>query len=501
MKPQTLKKIRMCLGRIFFLLITLMFLDFTGTLHHYLAWMAKIQFLPAVMALNFGVVAVLIVLTLIFGRVYCSIICPLGVMQDIFFAVHIHKHKNSCTYSKAKNILRYSILALFIIAMILGANSLVALLSPYSSYGRIAQNLLQPIYIGINNILAFFAEKMNSYAFYSKEVWIRSISTFVIALLTFIIIGFLAARNGRTYCNTICPVGSVLGFLSRFSWLKINIDTNKCIKCNKCTKNCKASCINGKENIVDYSRCVVCGDCMAECPKAAINYSHHKKQAVRVQQNIENKQDVDTSKRAFLFGAATMITTVALAQEKKKVDGGIAVIEDKIAPKRDVPIIPPGAKGLKVFYDRCTGCQLCVSKCPNNVLRPSNNIMHLMQPEMSYEKGACRVECTACSDVCPTGAIEKIAPEDKTSIQIGHAEWIKKNCVTQTDKVECGNCARHCPAGAIMMVPQDANDEDSIKIPAVNESRCIGCGMCEFVCPSRPYSAIFVQGHEDHKTI
>lgn len=91
--------------------------------------------------------------------------------------------------------------------------------------------------------------------------------------------------------------------------------------------------------------------------------------------------------------------------------------------------------------------------------------------------------------------------EDKTSIQIGHADWIKKNCVTQTDKVECGNCARHCPAGAIMMVPQDANDEDSIKIPAVNESRCIGCGMCEFVCPSRPYSAIFVQGHEDHKTI
>lgn len=86
-------------------------------------------------------------------------------------------------------------------------------------------------------------------------------------------------------------------------------------------------------------------------------------------------------------------------------------------------------------------------------------------------------------------------------MQIGHAVWIKKNCVPLTDGVECGNCARHCPTGAITMVPLDPNDEHSLKIPAVNEARCIGCGACENLCPARPFSAIYVEGHEVHREV
>lgn len=510
MNKKVLRRTRTCLGAVFFILITLMLLDFTGVLHRYLSWMAKIQFLPSILALNVVVIIALVLLTLIFGRVYCSIICPLGVMQDGVFFIKRKIKPNSCTYSKAKNVLRYIVLAIFVLAMLLGVNSLVALLAPYSDYGRICQNLFQPIYIGINNLFAAIAQRMNSYSFYSKELWIRTTSTFVVALVSFIVIVFLSFRAGRTYCNTICPVGTILGFLSRFSWLKINIDKDKCIKCNKCTKNCKASCINGKEHIVDYSRCVACGDCMALCPKDAISYSHLVKKASmdKTKDSVVNTdvmehktEKVDSSKRAFLFSTATLLSTVALAQDKKKVDGGLAIIEDKIEPVRDIDVIPPGAKSLKVFHTKCTACQLCVSKCPNDVLRPSKSLLHLMQPIMNFDKGACRVECTACSDVCPTGAIEKISKEEKSSIQIGHAVWVKQNCITQTDKVECGNCARHCPAGAIMMVQSDFNDENSIKIPSVNETRCLGCGMCEYVCPSRPYSAIFVKGHQVHKHI
>ncbi|MDO5760887.1 MAG: 4Fe-4S dicluster domain-containing protein, partial [Bacteroidota bacterium] len=248
----------------------------------------------------------------------------------------------------------------------------------------------------------------------------------------------------------------------------------------------------------DYSRCVVCGNCQATCPKNAITYTYKKEKKT---ETTTEETKVDSTKRAFLTSSLLLASSVALAQEKKKVDGGLAVIEDKKAYERQNSIVPPGAKSLKNFQQRCTGCQLCVSKCPNNVLRPSKDLLHLMQPEMSFEKGACRVECTLCSEVCPAGAIEKISKEEKTTIKIGTAHWVKQNCIVVKDKHECGNCARHCPAFAIFMVPMDPNDENSLKRPAVNENKCIGCGMCEYVCPSRPYSAIFVEGNLAHQSI
>lgn len=127
--------------------------------------------------------------------------------------------------------------------------------------------------------------------------------------------------------------------------------------------------------------------------------------------------------------------------------------------------------------------------------------MTLMQPEMSYELGYCRPECTKCADVCPTSAIQPISVADKSAIQIGHAVWIKDLCVVNTDGVDCGNCARHCPTAAIQMVPKDPEALDSPKIPVINTERCIGCGACEHLCPSRPLSAIYVEGHEMHRTI
>ena len=197
-----------------------------------------------------------------------------------------------------------------------------------------------------------------------------------------------------------------------------------------------------------------------------------------------------------------MVAGAAIAQKKEKLmDGGIAELEDKVAPERQTPLTPPGSQSFQNLSTRCTGCQLCISECPNQVLRPSSDLMHLMQPTMSYEHGYCRPECTRCSEVCPAGAIQLVDVAEKTSIQIGHAVWIKKNCVVLTDEVECGNCARHCPSGAIEMVPLDENDEESPMVPAINETACIGCGACEYVCPSRPFSAIIVEGHEVHKHI
>ncbi len=487
-----LRKIRITLATVVFVLITLLFLDVTGTLHAYLGWLAKIQFWPAFYALNVGIVAALILLTLVFGRIYCSVICPLGIMQDIISNIHGRRKKNRFTYSGEKRWLRYGVLAVFIVAALAGVNIIVSLLAPYSSYGRIAGNLFKPVYEAGNNVLAAIAEHFNSYAFYSVDVWIKSIPTFIIAALTFVIIAFLAWRGGRTYCNTICPVGTILSFFARFSWFKVRINADKCIECGLCTKNCKASAIDFKNHKIDYSRCVVCGDCIGKCHKDAITFG-------RRQTEKSAGHQADASRRSFLLAAAMATTGAALAQKKKKVDGGLAVIEDKKAPDRHTPITPPGSLSAQHFAQHCTACQLCVSNCPNGVLRPSTDLSTFMQPTMSYERGYCRPECNKCSEVCPTGAIKPITLADKSSTQIGHAVWIKKNCVPLTDGVECGNCARHCPAGAIIMVPSDPDDERSLKIPAVNEARCIGCGACENLCPARPFSAIYVEGHEVHK--
>ena len=521
-----LRRIRTTLALVVFVLITLLFLDVTGTLHKYFGWLASIQFWPALLALHVGVLALLVVLTLVFGRIYCSIICPLGVMQDVVSRLHGIRKKNRFTYSKEKRWLRYTVLAVFIVSALAGVNVVVSLLAPYSSYGRIAGSLMKPVYEAGNNVLAAIAESVNSYAFYSVDVWLKSLPTLIVASVTLVVIAVLAWRGGRTYCNTICPVGTILSFLARFSWFKVRIDGSKCVNCGLCTKNCKASAIDFKNHKIDYSRCVVCGDCIGKCHKGAISLSSRRadkrtsRQAdeqtsgqadKRTSQNADSANllvnssagvlSTNESRRSFLLGVAVAATGAALAQEKKKVDGGLAAIEDKVAPKRLTPLTPPGSLSAQHFAQHCTACQLCVSTCPNGVLRPSTDLSTFMQPTMSYERGYCRPECTKCGEVCPTGAIKPITRAIKSATQIGHAVWLKKNCVPLTDGVECGNCARHCPTGAITMIPLNPKDERSPKIPAVNEARCIGCGACENLCPARPFSAIYVEGHEVHREV
>ena len=499
-----LRRIRTILALVVFVLITLLFLDVTGTLHKYFGWLASIQFWPALLALHVGVVAMLVVFTLVFGRIYCSVICPLGVMQDIISRLHGIRKKNRFTYSKEKRWLRYGVLVVFVASALAGVNAVVSLLAPYSSYGRIASSLMKPVYETGNNVLAAIAERFDSYAFYSVDVWMKSLPTLIIASVTLVVIAVLAWRGGRTYCNTVCPVGTILSFLARFSWMKVRIDGSKCVNCGLCTKNCKASAIDFKNHKIDYSRCVVCGDCIDKCNKGAIRLSHslpRRDEQRQASQSSPTGGVEGAGRRSFLLGLAVASTAAALAQEKKKVDGGLAAIEDKIAPKRLTPLTPPGSLSAQHFAQHCTACQLCVSTCPNGVLRPSTGLSTFMQPTMSYERGYCRPECTKCGEVCPTGAIKPITRAQKSATQIGHAVWLKKNCVPLTDGVECGNCARHCPTGAITMVPLDPNDEHSPKIPAVNEARCIGCGACENLCPARPFSAIYVEGHEVHREV
>ncbi len=504
-KGSLLRLLRVLFASIVFVTLTLCFLDFTGTLQGG-GWLARIQLLPALLALNVAVVVGLLLLTLVLGRVYCSVICPLGILQDVISHLSgLRKGKQRrFSYTSAKNWLRYGVFSLFLVAMLAGVGAAVALLAPYSSFGRMVTNLLSPFYRWGNNGLSWLAEQMGSYRFHDVDVCagIHPV-TFAIALGSFILIGVLAWCYGRAYCNTLCPVGTLLGFISRFSLFGIRIDADKCVSCGLCAKQCKASCINAAEHTVDGSRCVACMNCLAACHKGAISYGLRKKERARKTASAPSAAETAPSpgRRNFLMGTGIVLATAAAQQQEKIVDGGLAPIISKKRPTRKTPLLPPGARGMRHFTSHCTGCQLCVSACPSGVLRPAADLVRLMQPECSYEQGYCLAECTKCSDVCPAGAILPLPLEEKLSTQIGHAVWVRGHCVVLRDGVKCGACARHCPVGAISMMPLDPADPNSPEIPMVNEERCIGCGKCEHLCPSRPCSAIYVEGHETHRTL
>ena len=506
-----LKKLRVALGIFFWLGITLLLLDFTGVLHHYLGWMAKLQFLPAVLALNVSVIAGLVLLTLIFGRVYCSVICPLGVFQDGISWLRAHRSRKPFQYRKEHKWLRYGAWVVFVICLVAGVHVIVSLLAPYSAYGRMVQNLLQPVWLWGNNLLAYLAERAGSYAFYEKEVWLKSVSSLAISAATLAVIAYLAYRGGRTWCNDICPVGTTLSFFSRFAMFRPVIDADKCRHCKACELHCKASCIAiGKDSQhIDYSRCVDCFNCIDSCKFGALKYRFAWKRpeaepspdaSLRdpVRANASGEGSA-SGRRAFIAGTAVAVGAAALrsvesrAQSLTKVDGGFADVLPKQAPKREVPVTPPGSQSVKHFYQHCTACQLCVAECPNNVLRPSSDLEHLMQPEMGFEKGFCRPECTRCSELCPAGAIQKISREEKTQYHVGTAQVNPELCFQATGKSHCGKCAQACPSGAITLVPYGEH-----RIPAVAEEVCTGCGACEYLCPSRPISAITVNGKYNH---
>ena len=481
-----LRKIRVALALICFVAATLLFLDFTGVLHRWLGWIAKIQLLPAVLAVNVVVVVFFLLVTLLVGRTYCSVICPMGVMQDVFGHIGGKVKKNRFHYTKGLPWLRVAMLVVFVLLMVLGLNSIAVLIAPYSAYGRIASNLFQPVYMWINNLCAYFAERAGSYAFYHVDVWVKSGVVLAVAAVTLVVIGFMSFRWGRLWCNTICPVGTVLGFVSKFSLFRPVIDTTKCNGCGKCAKNCKSMCINPKEHTIDMSRCVSCMDCIENCSQHAIQFRRGKA--------VVKTEEVDGSRRKFMAATAAVGAAMAVQAQEKKVDGGLAVLVDKQLPERNVPLKPAGSVSLKHFSARCTACQLCVTECPQHVLRPSQSLSTLMQPEMGFEKGYCPVDCNRCSSVCPTGAIKPIETAQKSAISIGHAVTVAGNCLL-SQGVECNACSRHCPAAAISIQSDAATGHSRI---AVNETRCIGCGACEYYCPVRPFSAIYVEGREVH---
>ncbi|MBP3558175.1 MAG: 4Fe-4S dicluster domain-containing protein [Thermoguttaceae bacterium] len=586
---------RVALAAAVFVVLTLFFLDFAGFVPSQAVWLAKIQLIPSLLAGSFAVFAALVLSTLLFGRLYCSIVCPLGIFQDV--AAFLARRFASVSYffqkrkfakaqraeqaaanasdaddSKSKTpvkpprkpsrdyryrrnplVFRAVFLALAVASIPLGLPFL-ALLEPYGLFGRIAVAVFNPVYSFGNNALEAVAKTFENYTFYRVDASPATWASFGVGVASFLILLVFARRYGRLYCNSICPVGTILGAISRFSFFKIRFDAEKCVGCGLCAKACKSSCVDVEKRRVDASRCVVCFDCLTVCRKDALSFVRNRKvelapsaaqadanapqtaaksnvrpldallssrESERVRREIAS---FDRGKRDFIalgvaattvavarsvFGAdETPVSETAKSTESAPPAAPIEAAEpsalDKPADygqtpfKREHPIAPPGAVSFEHFNKRCVGCWLCVSKCPSKVLKPATleyGLRGFMQPRVVFSlEHFCNFDCVVCGEVCPAGAILPLKMEEKHLTQMGRVVFIKENCVVYARNENCGACSEHCPTQAVKMVPY-GDPEVGLTIPETNVDLCVGCGACESICPALPYLAIYIDGN------
>ena len=495
-----LRKIRIALAVVFLAGITLLF---AGIGQNWWGWMAKLQFIPAVYRLvggftlgNLTLLAFILLLTLAIGRIYCSVICPMGVFQDVVIwlrrrigllldRIRVRRIKEKrdepgrlkpfvkhFAWSKSREYVRGAVLAVSIASAVAVGQMLIMFIAPYSTYGRAVRSV-----IGLS------------------EGESAAPALLAVSLLTVALIAVCAWLWGRAWCNTICPVGTLLGYVSRHSLLKIRIDEDKCNGCGRCVRGCKSSCIDEEHHTVDHSRCVDCFDCIGRCKQGAISFGPARKASETPKTDKADEAADASGRRAFLGTAALLLAGTAAKAQEMKLDGGLAPLLPKTRPERGGKLVPAGALSLKNFEDHCTSCLLCVGACPGGVLKPGSRLGDLFQPEMDYSKNWCRPECTACADICPSGAIRPISREAKTGIRVGTAHVDAELCLAATGAEGCGNCERHCPSGAIQMVREESTGK---RRPVVMEEQCTGCGACEALCPVRPLSAITVTALATH---
>jgi len=505
MSGSRLRNIRIIVSTIFIVPTTFLFADIFGFIPPVITEkILFLQFVPSTLkfiaAISFGTTGFVIVLfiTLMFGRVYCSSICPLGFLQDVvnWFSRKINRKKKfRFEFLNEQKILRIVLLITPVLFFVFGSVTLINFLDPYSMYGRFVGNFFRPVLVGANNLVVVIYESFNLYFVYPHNLKAFNIYPFIITVTSFVVVVFMSWKMGRLFCNTICPVGTLLGYISKISLFKIKIKQDECSSCGLCSKECKAGCIDSENKSVDMSRCIACFDCLTSCPTDGIVYSYSYNKQPSIQ--ISNQPVINNSKRDFIVKTSLFFLSLSslAAQVKKK----IVVTKPSMIPIfRKSAVSPPGSIDVERFNSKCTACHLCVSACPTQVLQPSfleYGFTGMMQPRMDNITSFCNFECKICSDVCPTGAILPTDLEKKKLMQIGKAKFVKDNCIVQTQKTDCGACSEHCPTKAVRMIPF----EEKLFIPETRDDYCIGCGACEFACPTKPHKAIYVEGNRVHQ--
>ena len=473
-----------------------------------------LQFTPSVMRLvqgfswmAAGAVAV-VVLTLLFGRVYCAMLCPLGVLMDVTAWLGRRSGKRRrLPFRPGRPWLRALSVLTVLGGVAAGTAIPLAFLDPSSVFGKITASTVRPLAGWANHGLA--ALGFGTPADVSPTSW--AAAGVGAALLLLVVLS--ALWRGRLWCNTVCPVGAVLGVLSRHSLFRLGISESACVACSLCEKSCPSQCIDFRNFRIDHSRCVMCFDCVGSCRKSGISLKFAWPWQTgaaprRPDVGPQHAQVLPPIGRRSFLAASAALPTLAFAKEetsheregrhrRKRGDGHACECKHGLNQHNKRPVLPPGAVSEARFRNLCTACHLCVANCPDQVLRPAvheGGLAGFLQPFQDFEVSFCSYNCSNCSNVCPTGALQPITVPERRLIQTGVAKFFRGRCIVRTDGTSCGACSEHCPTQAVHMVPW----KDGLTIPEVNPDLCVGCGGCEFICPARPHKAIIVEALAVH---
>ncbi|MFA5264163.1 MAG: 4Fe-4S binding protein [Opitutaceae bacterium] len=476
---------------------------------------ASLQFVPAAVALVTGALATgvlalaVLLLTLLIGRAYCSVICPLGVFQDVVMRLSkwLRPKARPLAFTARRTLWRQVFLWGTLAGVAAGwAGFVLSLIDPYSNYGRIASALFRPLLALANNAVVGSANAVGIASLYRVNLPWPGIGALVAPALFLTLIVIMSALRGRLYCNTVCPVGTILGWVARHAAFRISIDKSACTKCAACFRACKAQCIDLRNSEVDFDRCVACNNCISVCDERGINYRfmwrRDRKTATEPGMKLEDSGAKDPERRA-LFGRTIAALTLAsgfprqshAAQNKHR--HGQPEIPAAANDNVSVGVSPPGSGSVERFLDRCTACHLCISACPSKVLQPAlfeYGLEGFMKPRLDFSAAYCAYDCVRCAEVCPDGAIAVLPVAQKQLQQIGLATFHQEKCIVKTQGTDCAACSEHCPTKAVFTVPYGNN----LRMPKVNQALCVGCGACQYVCPATPEKAITVAGVRVH---
>ena len=414
------------------IILILVILGFYGVF--YPLKLMDLQFAPLLQRVltDFSIIAVIlsalmVITALICGRIYCSSFCPFGILQE-FCSKLIHKagkgyFPNKWSRSKWDEIpYRYLIAGILFGTMFGGTALLIRYFEPYSIFGTTV--------------------------------------TFSIFGIIFTIVTLISLLyKNRFFCANLCPVGAILGIISKFSVFKINIDDNKCVKCGICAGNCPSYSIIKPAGIpltgmseqlnIDHETCLKCFKCLTVCPNNAIKFSRQP-----VKFNLK--------RRNLIFGLG------AIALLGAGYSAGISFAKSVVKKVKDI-ILPAGAVNTERMANLCLNCNLCIKNCPNKILTKADEKFPAVHIDYSKGKRFCEYDCNKCSSVCPSGAIKKISLKEKQKTKIASAS-ADKSCIG------CYMCERLCPTGAIII-----NDD---RQAIIDNKKCIGCGRCAANCPA-----------------
>ncbi|MHB8222537.1 MAG: 4Fe-4S binding protein [Desulfurivibrionaceae bacterium] len=485
-----------CLALFFFLFIRT---DYSGsdTIEYAVNILFRIDpllALSASLAAGFFILLMLpavatVLLTLILGRFFCGWICPMGTLLDGCRTMAPHTGTGK---ERRYRPLKFYLLGFLLVGAWFGL--------PMAGYFDPFSILVRGLALAVDPALHAMATTFFTYTYQEAPAWVNGVTEPVYAFLKATILPFsqkyydlamlslgilllvflLERVERRFFCRNICPLGALFAVTARFSLLRGKAGAS-CGKCRNCREVCRMGAIDEERNISPLD-CNLCLDCIHQCPGNKISFQFSR---------LSQKRPAFTLSRRNFVGSLALGALLPFFLKSRT-----------LARQSDEFLIrPPGALPEEEFVGRCVRCGECMKVCIGNGLQPAflqGGLEGMFSPILKARTGYCEYNCTLCGQVCPSGAIRKLAAEEKKKQKIGNASFDRDRCLPYAKGIPCIVCEEHCPTPdkAIkfreVAVENSRGEKVTVKQPYLIDALCIGCGICETKCPLPGASAVMV---------